>query len=114
PTNSITAGEQVDRKLLPLELVRRAAPAELPGLPARLDDQREVCGVGLEGRRVRDVKLYALADAAAVLVERGLERGRTKGHPAQAPARESAGETPPVEERRADQLERARRPAALG
>src|SRR5712675_1396891 len=41
----VGAAEQVDRELLPLELVGRPLPAESPrGLPARLDDQGQVRG----------------------------------------------------------------------
>src|SRR5262249_20379403 len=113
-TNPVAAREQVDRQLLPLELVGRTAPAEASRLPACFDDQREVRREWLEEPGVGDVKLDAVADPAAVLVKGGLKRGRTKSHAAQASARKGAREPAAVEEWRADQFERSRGPAALG
>src|SRR5216683_2025375 len=77
----VGAAEQVDRELLPLELVGRALPAEAPrGLPARLDDQGQVRGEGLEPIPVGHVHLDAAAGATGPLVERGLERGGAEAH----------------------------------
>src|SRR3984893_3050851 len=61
----VGAAEQVDRELLPLELVGRPLPAKSPrGLAARLDDQGQVRGEGLEAVPVGHVHLHAAAGAA--------------------------------------------------
>src|SRR5258705_7938009 len=111
----VGAAEQVDRELLPLELVGRALPAEAPrGLPARLDDQGQVRGGGLEPIPVGHVHLDAAAGATGPLVERGLERGGAEAHAGELAALERGGQPRAVEVGRADPLEGAGGAAALG
>src|SRR6266545_382949 len=112
--DGIAPAQQIDGQPLSLELVGWAPPAKEPRLAAGLDDQREVGREGLEAPGVGDVELDALAELPRVLVEGGLKAGGSEGHAGHTPARQGARQAPPVEEGRADQLERARRAASLG
>src|SRR5260370_18433327 len=93
----VGAAEQVDRELLPLELVGRPLPAEAPrGLAACLDDQGQVRREGSEPIPVGHVHLHAAAGAAGPLVERGLERGGAEAHAAEPAALQRRGPARPL------------------
>src|SRR5258707_13154716 len=94
----VGAAEQVDRELLPLELVGRPLPAEAPrGLAARLDDQGQVRRQGSEPIPVDHVHLHAAAGAAGPLVEGGLGPGGAGAHAGEPPGRVGGGQARPRE-----------------
>jgi len=108
------AGENVDRHLVVLILIRRVAPFELFGRePIAFAQQRDPCLDRLEIDPRRNVDLATAAEYPRVLLERGLEPNGTEMCARQPNAVHAGGELVAVEPGRADQLEGARRAPAF-
>ena len=106
------AGQDVDRLFFVLVFVGRLAPREV--LRARrLDriDQRHAGQHRLERLAIEDVNLASAARLLRMLLERRLEHRRAEMDAGELPRIHLVGEALGLDPRRADQLERPRRPA---
>src|SRR5437773_1103948 len=106
--------QHVDRQPVGHVLVGRLLPGEvLPVLGDEVLQERHGRQVGKEGGPVGHVDLEAEAEPLGPLVERRLEGVVAQHEPRQPATLEAPAHRPEVEPRRAEDLERTRRPAPL-